>query len=42
MGHALRLDHVDDPQAIMYYLNDSSREDLTTDDLSALHAKCGR
>jgi hypothetical protein len=40
-GHALGLDHVpDDTDAIMYYLNESSREGLTRADISALKTVC--
>jgi predicted Zn-dependent protease len=42
-GHALGLDHVEDPQAIMYYLMDKQNiKDLklTTDDINALKKGC--
>jgi predicted Zn-dependent protease len=39
-GHALGLDHVDDTEAIMYYLNESTGEDLTDTDIEALKANC--
>lgn len=39
-GHALGLDHIDNPEAIMYYLNESGNEKLTTDDLAALKNIC--
>jgi chromosome segregation ATPase len=39
-GHALNLDHVDSPKAIMYYLNEGTNEKLTADDISALEAIC--
>ncbi len=40
-GHALGLDHVpDDTDAIMYYLNESTRESLTKSDIDALKAVC--
>jgi hypothetical protein len=41
LGHALGLDHVEDPQAVMYYLNSSTLDRITADDLSALDKKCG-
>lgn len=40
LGHALGLDHVDDRQAIMYYLNESGGEKLTDSDLVALQKIC--
>ncbi len=39
-GHALGLDHNDNPKSIMYYLNQSSNEVLTKEDLSSLKAIC--
>ncbi|MEK7135147.1 MAG: matrixin family metalloprotease [Patescibacteria group bacterium] len=41
LGHALGLEHVDDPKAIMYYLNESEAGKLTEADLNALTALCG-
>ncbi|HEV7423962.1 MAG TPA: matrixin family metalloprotease, partial [Candidatus Paceibacterota bacterium] len=41
LGHALGLEHVDDPKAIMYKLNQGSNETLTSADLQALKTKCG-
>jgi hypothetical protein len=40
LGHALELDHVDDPAAIMYRLNDGKNEKLTATDLQALRTLC--
>jgi len=39
-GHALDLDHVDDPKAIMYKLNQSNSLTLAQTDLDALKMKC--
>ena len=40
LGHALGLEHLDNPRAIMYYLNEGTNEKLITDDLTALKQKC--
>lgn len=40
LGHALGLEHVDDKEAIMYYLNEGDAEILTKTDLAALKALC--
>jgi len=40
LGHALYLDHIDDPTAIMYELNQGTNLTLSDADLSALKAKC--
>jgi len=40
LGHALGLEHVDDSEAIMYYLNEGEAEVLTKADLAALKALC--
>jgi len=41
LGHALGIDHLSNPKAIMYYLNEGGNEKLTADDLSALKTLCG-
>ena len=41
LGHALGLDHVDDPQAVMYRLNTSQNKALTQADIDALNLVCG-
>ncbi|MDO8436271.1 MAG: matrixin family metalloprotease [bacterium] len=41
LGHALGLEHLDNPKAIMYYLNESMNSKLTVDDLAALKNVCG-
>ncbi|MFA6353732.1 MAG: matrixin family metalloprotease [Candidatus Paceibacterota bacterium] len=41
LGHALHLDHIDDPKAIMYELNQGTSLILSDTDLSALKTKCG-
>jgi len=40
MGHALGLEHLEDPKAIMYRLNNGVNETLTAEDLKALRAHC--
>ncbi|MDO8524649.1 MAG: matrixin family metalloprotease [bacterium] len=40
LGHALILSHIDNPKAIMYYLNEGVNDNLTADDLTALENKC--
>lgn len=40
-GHALGLGHLDNPKAVMYYLNEGVNEKLTADDLGALKGVCG-
>jgi hypothetical protein len=41
LGHALGLEHLDNPKAIMYYLNEGMNVKLTADDLAALKKVCG-
>lgn len=40
-GHALGLDHNDNPQSIMYKLNQGQNETLSKDDIAALKVVCG-
>lgn len=40
LGHALNIDHLDNPEAIMYRLNESGKEKITADDLAALKQVC--
>lgn len=41
LGHALGLEHVNDPKAIMYYLNESDNSQLSNADIAALKMLCG-
>jgi len=41
LGHALGLGHVEDPKAVMYYLNQADFLSLTSDDVAALKELCG-
>jgi hypothetical protein len=40
LGHALSLEHIDDPDAIMYRLNQGDNDSITPSDLIALKAHC--
>lgn len=40
LGHALDIEHIDNPKAIMYYLNEGMNDYLTEDDLAALKNIC--
>jgi predicted Zn-dependent protease len=40
LGHALGLAHVEDPEAIMYRLNENKNQKLTQDDMFALKTYC--
>jgi len=40
LGHALGLDHLDDPEAIMYRLNQGENKALSAFDLAAVRAHC--
>ncbi|MFH0739898.1 MAG: matrixin family metalloprotease [bacterium] len=39
-GHALGLLHIDNPKAMMYYLNEGGNDSLATDDLAAIKEMC--
>jgi hypothetical protein len=40
LGHALGLGHSDNPDAVMYRLNQSDKLELTADDIATLKARC--
>lgn len=40
LGHALGIDHLDNPESIMYYLNESGNASITPDDITALKKIC--
>jgi len=40
LGHALGIDHLNNPKAIMYRLNENGNEEITADDIAALKAAC--
>lgn len=40
LGHAIGLDHLDNPLAIMYYLNEGSNDTATGDDIDAMKSLC--
>lgn len=40
LGHALELEHIDNPKAIMYRLNEGANSNLTVDDVAALKKVC--
>ena len=40
LGHALELEHLDNPEAIMYRLNESGSDKITADDITALKKAC--
>lgn len=42
LGHALRLPHSENPQAVMYRLNQYNSAELTTDDIAALKTRCAK
>lgn len=41
LGHALGLEHVSDPKAIMYKYNQGTNDKLAADDLKILRERCG-
>ena len=42
LGHALRLPHSENPQAVMYRLNQYDSAELTADDIAALKTRCAK
>jgi len=41
LGHAIGLDHNDDPQGIMYAYNQATNQKLTAADLAEIKSRCG-
>ena len=41
LGHALSLEHIDDPTAIMYRLNQGTNSEPNANDIAALKTHCG-